>query len=165
MCWRQKPCTSPGSPKCAHSCGLSWVRVSGVLKEVGSVRVLHCTCGFALQSRLGGQNRTIPVLVWEFECKPVDLCRGSLEWSFDLLVSRGVFLRGDVAKSARDMWDGLMCACYEGSKVAVLDAACGKASSGKRLLGLSPHVGCHVCLRYLFPRTLADGIVGSDFVS
>ena len=75
-----------------------------------------------------------------------------------------MLLRGDVAKAARDMWDGLMRACHESSKVAVLDA-CGKASGGKRPLGLSPHVGCHVCLHQLFPRTLADGIVGSDLAS
>ena len=95
----------------------------------------------------------------------VDLCRCSLDRGFDLLVCREVFLRGDITQAARDMGDGFMRTRHEGSKVAVLDAACGKASGGKRPLGLSPHVGCHVCLRQLFPRTLADGIVGSDLVS
>ena len=75
-----------------------------------------------------------------------------------------VLLHRDVAQAARDMRDGLMRACYVGSKVALLDAACGEASGGKGPLSLSSHIGGHVCLRQLFPRPLADGVVGSDLV-
>ena len=95
----------------------------------------------------------------------VDLCRCSLERGFDLLVCREVFLRGDIAQAARDMRDGFMRARHEGSKVAVLDAACGEASGSKGPLGLSPHIGGHVCLRQLFPRPLADGVVRGNPVS